>query len=508
MLKIAIVEDQNDIRSGIVEMIHSMSPSITGQVYEFSNAETVMESVFDICPEIILVDIVLEKATGLDLIAFLRKNNYNGKIIIISSHDSFNYAKKAIEYHVDDYILKPIKYKELYSLLLSVTDSIIGEQKKIKDLQQKDFKYLSQLIINNLSGIDNSHCLEDILFEGNISFTYDSFIISRLSFDSAMQKYPDDFPILLHQKFRAINITAVTFTSSETKHIIIFNGNFKEEDIIELFKYLLDSSLFTYKCGISELGSNIKCLSTLYKQAVSAFDECNFKEINFSCFSAIRHDNKNFIKKSEYISIVDAFNGADIGLLNTTLNQIFSKFDNTFLSKEEIVNTLVGIINYLYVNISDTYPDLCNINEIYNSIYSCHSVFKMKVIVKDTINGMYNTVNDKTTYMNYVVSYIKSYILNHYSEKISLHHFSDKMNFSYNYLSNMFSEKTGLCFSSYLMNFRLGKAKELLFNSHLKINEISDSCGFSDSKIFAKAFKKLYGITPKEFRNSIKHSDD
>ncbi|MCI8591229.1 MAG: helix-turn-helix domain-containing protein [Lachnospiraceae bacterium] len=52
----------------------------------------------------------------------------------------------------------------------------------------------------------------------------------------------------------------------------------------------------------------------------------------------------------------------------------------------------------------------------------------------------------------------------------------------------------------YLLNYRLGMAKDLLSRSDLAIAEISYRCGFTDSAYMGKQFRKVRGMTPKEYR--------
>jgi YesN/AraC family two-component response regulator len=70
------------------------------------------------------------------------------------------------------------------------------------------------------------------------------------------------------------------------------------------------------------------------------------------------------------------------------------------------------------------------------------------------------------------------------------------------YLSKFFKEKTGENYSDYLLKVRMNKAAELLNNIALKTYEVSEMVGYSNPKNFTRSFKKYFGKTPKEYRNS------
>ena len=60
----------------------------------------------------------------------------------------------------------------------------------------------------------------------------------------------------------------------------------------------------------------------------------------------------------------------------------------------------------------------------------------------------------------------------------------------------------------FLMKFRITKAAELLYNTDLSIGNIAYSCGYIDPLAFSKAFKKIKGISPKEYRNNKKETTE
>ena len=60
----------------------------------------------------------------------------------------------------------------------------------------------------------------------------------------------------------------------------------------------------------------------------------------------------------------------------------------------------------------------------------------------------------------------------------------------------------------FLMKFRITKAAELLYNTDLPISNIAYSCGYSDPLAFSKTFKKIKGVSPKEYRNTKKETTE
>lgn len=72
------------------------------------------------------------------------------------------------------------------------------------------------------------------------------------------------------------------------------------------------------------------------------------------------------------------------------------------------------------------------------------------------------------------------------------------------YVSRMLKEKKGLTMRQYVISYRLKLAKEMLRTTDRSASEIAEACGFTDASYFAKTFKSVFGMTPKEYRNQFK----
>lgn len=98
------------------------------------------------------------------------------------------------------------------------------------------------------------------------------------------------------------------------------------------------------------------------------------------------------------------------------------------------------------------------------------------------------------------IDIIKDYIEKHYSEDIKVSMFSEKYFFSQKYLSKLFKKKYHVGIYEYALNLRMHRAKILLQDSALLIQDISDRLGYSNNNYFSKAFKNHYNMSPSEFR--------
>lgn len=102
-----------------------------------------------------------------------------------------------------------------------------------------------------------------------------------------------------------------------------------------------------------------------------------------------------------------------------------------------------------------------------------------------------------------IIKVAQEYIMEHYSENISLADVADHAGVSGGYLSTMFHQSLGLGFVDYLNQIRIERACCYLEQNYLKTYEIAYKVGFRDEKYFSKVFKKMKGVSPKEYRNSL-----
>ena len=102
-----------------------------------------------------------------------------------------------------------------------------------------------------------------------------------------------------------------------------------------------------------------------------------------------------------------------------------------------------------------------------------------------------------------VIDNVVSEIREHYMEDISLTSLAGKYNLSMGRLSEMIKEHLGVNFSDYIASLRIQRAKELLRDESLSIQEIAEIVGYNDYFYFTKVFKKLEGISPSKYRKSI-----
>lgn len=144
MWKVLIADDEPAIREGLRGMIETEFPQLD-VVFEAEDGELAYEYAIKNPPDILLVDICMPFLDGMQLIEQLQEIMKRSIVIIITGHDEFTYAKKAIGLNVFEYILKPVK-QDVFSNVMNKAMEQLAESKQKKVYNQWAY---SQVKVHN-----------------------------------------------------------------------------------------------------------------------------------------------------------------------------------------------------------------------------------------------------------------------------------------------------------------------------------------------------------------------
>ncbi|HDT7699462.1 TPA: AraC family transcriptional regulator [Enterococcus faecium] len=147
------------------------------------------------------------------------------------------------------------------------------------------------------------------------------------------------------------------------------------------------------------------------------------------------------------------------------------------------------------------YEELSRVHNMYSGdVYSQSILYR---IIGDLINSTPDPSDyDKTSpsrdsYIEKSIQFIES----EYSQKISVLDIARTVGLDRTYLSGMFKDTFGISLQSFLLEYRMNRAAELLSNPELSVSDVAHSVGYSDAFLFSKMFKKVQGESPRHYRN-------
>ena len=115
-MKIVIVEDEAAIRNGMGNILKKLNPAYE-LVGKASNGIEGLEMIRKEKPDLVILDIRMPDMDGLEMLKVLRGENNGCRAVVLTAYSDFDYAKTAIELGIENYLLKPVKLKELEETL-------------------------------------------------------------------------------------------------------------------------------------------------------------------------------------------------------------------------------------------------------------------------------------------------------------------------------------------------------------------------------------------------------
>ena len=159
-----------------------------------------------------------------------------------------------------------------------------------------------------------------------------------------------------------------------------------------------------------------------------------------------------------------------------------------------------------YIHLCQLAHDLTRINIEEKSTSAMRSDGTVLLMLADLIQYFSvhtlpeNTRRQKQS--NDVLREIIAYVNSHYKDSLTLDDMARQTGFSREYFCRFFKQHMGITFLLYVNEVRVSHAGRLLSDTDLSISEVMQESGFTNQTLFNRLFKEIYGMTPRQARNS------
>lgn len=113
----------------------------------------------------------------------------------------------------------------------------------------------------------------------------------------------------------------------------------------------------------------------------------------------------------------------------------------------------------------------------------------------------YSEIFENEAHKNDYIKKAKDYIKINYARKLHVSEVANALNLNHRYLSRIFKEKTNMTIQDYMIRYKLKKAESLLRHG-MSVGITAKLIGYDDAFTFSKAFKRVKGVSPKEYLKS------
>ncbi len=524
-MKLIIVDDNKLEREGVKNMIdwESLGIEICGL---YSNGRQGLEAVLRDKPDIILSDIFMPVMDGIEMMQKLREMNSDVKVIYMTCYDDFKYAKEAININAENYIMKPIFEEELENIIKTVMnktqaeiDRSIERREMIDTIKNSKSalteQFFRQLVYGKIKTREEYLARKkfldiDAIEKGSICVAY--FYIGKHE--------AEDYEICYH---------AEKLIEKDCEYVCCLQENFREfilvfygmsgdaeiyvtDYIINLKKELMRKSGAALKVGLSEISQSPLEISRLYHQASASVKRKYFSDpdeiVFYKDIESVVTDTFDEKVNTEdlYRDIKELILDIDHEKINSFINKYYSgNLGGEMYIRNLVTFTMASIqitLSEMHMSFSEILGDGAN---IWDKINAFNTILDIKQWIFNILDSIYQysymqNKRDKIKLAEDIKKFIKESYMNQFSVKEVAGHFY----VSAGYANKVFKEIEGSTIFDYLTAYRIEKAKKLLHNKSKKIYEVVNEVGYSNMSHFTYIFQKNTGMTPSEYKNSVK----
>ena len=527
MTKLLIVDDEPLVQIGIKSMLQweELGIEICGTAM---NGKAALEMIRQYQPQIVITDIKMPVMNGLELTKTCREEF--GPIplfIILTSYEEFSLIKEAMSCQAVDYLVK------LELDPPSLKTSVEKAMERLEELKARESFRQAPGQPTLLSYHDKfSMRLLHNLFENREQFSIQAKDLGLAFSDSRYLACHGEFisrsPSLLDasgqmnlyssslQMMREILIRyggCHVISLDKTRFALIFNFQENDASGVQTVTAALDNAgamvrnYFNVQltAGLGDVVDDPLCISLSYQEARQAFNLCSEEDPFVSFMQTAAGSMKNAFNLSVFKEdLTRAFEEFDTDALYDTLTAISQLFA---ANPQRRLQTMDGACSILYLALSllpegeELLGDIFAASpDGYRSIYGMKDVFQIVQWLELLRDGLCEALKTRRkTYKDHVILNVQKYIINHIEERLTLNEIAAVFGLSPNYLSTLFKKTCSMGFSEYITQRKISRAKSLLLEQDLKIYEAADRLGFESAFYFSKVFKKVEGISPREF---------
>ncbi len=181
MYKLAVLDDEGHIVDGIVNLFPWTELGFE-VVIASTNALETLQKIREIEVDVLLCDISMPQLTGIEMCEKMKL--FKTKIVFMSSYQKYEYFRSAIQYGVEDYLLKPIKGQELNKVFTRIREQLDQERSASVDISKHDVDYYEKIVYKTEAYIlaNYRECtLEEVAAYVHLSSGYFSKIFKEIS---------------------------------------------------------------------------------------------------------------------------------------------------------------------------------------------------------------------------------------------------------------------------------------------------------------------------------------
>ncbi|WP_159888538.1 helix-turn-helix domain-containing protein [Paenibacillus puerhi] len=500
-----------------------------------SDGEEALEACRRTQPDILITDIGMPLMNGLDLIEAARQDNPGLKTVILSCHEDFQYAQRAVKLSVNDYILKEtLRIEQLLDILHKLTLQLKEEHAALRSRQQ-----LQDVVFQSRSSLRTSfiRSLIDQPVWNEAEWTEKAAAFglrmeegfSYLPVLGVLDRFPDleaRFGGGHHLQYvvenalnESVNIeNSAVFAYSERYYYLLYpypktlKINRSDQIMDEL--RLIQKSMRRYlKIGISFYTADISpSVAHLKKQLISLLNERTFRFYSGE-HALLKLRPMDISKEDLFVHYAAALNDFRTCMLEVSANPIketLAQWMEHIARHKYPMDSVRSWMLKLVTDMELKYTVMQHFLTNYSSELLQHHIYTIDTL-EHLGDWLYHFLMEKRkSYQEHhehakrkEIAAAQRYVMMHLHEKISMEETALRLQMNPTHFSRIFKKETGETFVEFVTRCKMERAQELLDQSDQRVEQISEGLGYDNMSYFFKLFRQFSGMSPTEYRKRL-----
>lgn len=497
MYTVLIADDEKIERNGIRRLLNKEKDSY--RILEAENGRDAEKIIREDKVDILLTDIRMPYVNGLELARKTSECSGNTQIIIFSGYHDFSYARMAIQYGVQDYILKPVDPGEFDRAFLHVRQNLSSRKENIEGKKTR-VRLLNQYFLLNyiLSGRQSVlRAAEKHIDTSSWDLTRYMVMVERR--DGFFEKYGDEFQETLTRIYR--DRALYLNLNTDQALLLVCGGNTEPSREAERLMSCLDRKYGSgFYVAVSREISTKEELPEAYRRLDELMEEKFYHTERHLFCEAPAGTGEKLLEEGCLIGMLEKdIRNRDVYHVEEHFDRVVKKYSgNSGFPSMYVKFVFTNIVKVL--GESSPMSDDRDMEKVIDEMYGCPSVNELIAIAKKEVDRfLKHTAEDKSS-LKYKVDMTKEYIEKHYMDDIQVEQMAARLCLSTGYLSMMFKKEIGENIKQYIRNVRMKKAEELLTDTQMSVREVGEKTGLRNMSYFSKCFRQQYGDTPESYR--------
>ncbi|MDR1639433.1 MAG: response regulator [Clostridiales bacterium] len=513
MLKAILVDDEPLVRKRLKSLVDWCAEGFVLEG-EAEDGEEGLALALETKPDLILADIRMPAFSGLELIKMLKAPLPEACFIILSGYSEFSYAKQALQMGVISYLLKPVDADELAEAL-GLARNKLAASEGMKAMKQEADKARRDKWAQSVLDGANTPIIEEFAQSLGIDLAKSRFGVLAAELNGLDERTDEDEISAVMERAEEAAIAAAGENGFVLRrglwgwtvlHISCDPSAFPEA--ARAIKSAIEkSSSLICTIGVSQAAEGISLAKGLKKEAESAL-EARFmlgegKIIGMDDFHMPQESwNEVFSLNSQELTQAMENNLPEevAGEIGKLFDFLRAKQVSLAMAQSIVIERIVSA-SRLVSKLEGNARQALGGRDPWDELKQKKSLASMRQWMTGICLGVTEYIAKlRRSRASKVSAKVKELVHARYSEDVTLKSISREVYMNPVYLGQVFKSETGVTFNDYLTATRIGQASSLLADSDIPVNEIAEKVGYMSPGNFFKAFKKLRGCTPSDYR--------